>query len=384
MKRLLTLAVVLASLGCRGGKLPVVTIPDGCAAWRLAIDITNPGPARDEAEALWRARYPQGCPAEKPPADPNPPQDPPSNPPATDPTSPSTPPGTQPPAGPDYVLAGKPAEGSGRDGQPTLREKVLDAIEAVTGERGGTVLLGDVTQQRFQAQVIATLREGKTWAGQHEPGVTDQISVAAARCDWTQQYDVFSGPDNECPPQPGDPFPLCPPPPGQGRRTVNWAKYLGEYPPVGCGSGEPGVPNPPASPESCPAPRWETYVDPTSEGSCGFTWGLVPKCWRLPEGGQECGLDATLNVRKCCGFCAAIGLGVMPDGVTIRCNCPLRNEDKPAERIACEHEVGAVWQARGGRLILNPANPAQAACDGAGCELRVCTKSAACSGWVKP
>jgi hypothetical protein len=139
----------------------------------------------------------------------------------------------------------------------------------------------------------------------------------------------------------------------------------------------------PPAPSACPAPRWETFVDPSSEGSCGFTWGLVPKCWRA-EGGTECGLDATLNVRKCCGFCAAIGLAVMPDGHTIRCNCPLRNEDKPAERIACEHEVGAVWKARNGRLILNRANPAQAACDGEGCELQVCTKSGTCSDWRRP
>ncbi len=298
------------------------------------------------------------CPAPEPP-----PTLPPSPPPSTLPPTPGPGPTPGPTPGPACVLAGEPAvvaEGH----QPTLREAVLDALERLRPdcERGGTCLLGDETQQGFQARVEAELRAAALCAGQHGPG-TDEIAVAASAAAPWEGYDVFTGSDNE-----------GPVPPDGARRTVVWAVYRGAWLP-------PGTPGPTPPPSACGAPR------PPAEH---YIWGeLQPTArWRDEHGDVIRGWDATLNVERSCEFCQSIGLGEI-NGV-IRCRCPLRPECDPAaaepcrfvDRDACEADAGAIWESDG-RVIINPTNPAQATAEGA-TWLRVCTHSGVCSERVTP
>ncbi len=137
------------------------------------------------------------------------------------------------PEPPPCVLAGEPTL-SVPDHQPTLGFEVNGAMAALRPDCsiGGTCLLGDTTQQEWQAAVEAKLRERALCAGQHTP-TTDEIAVAEQPRPgvpgpvW-EGYHVFAGDDHE-----------GPVPPGGARRTVRWAPgaYTGAWrSPVGPGN----------------------------------------------------------------------------------------------------------------------------------------------------
>lgn len=165
-------------------------------------------------------------------------------------------------------------------------------------EIGGTCLLGDTTQQEWQAAVEAKLREAGLCAGQHAP-YTDEIAVAAKAGDAWLGYHVFAGNDG-----PG-PVPL-----GGVRRTVKWSPeaYTGAWLP-------PGAPAPGPSPSTPPA----TCSDPLPlrafpDGSAAWQIKSHP---HVPQ----YVIDCTPMTYKQLSFCEAIGQSPMADG-TPRDACP--------------------------------------------------------------
>jgi hypothetical protein len=60
-------------------------------------------------------------------------------------------------------------------------------------------------------------------------------------------------------------------------------------------------------------------------------------------------IDCTVQNVRACDYCAAIGMGTMPDGVTQRCSCPARQEGDP-QRGPCETYLteGTVLESRNG------------------------------------
>ncbi len=253
-----------------------------------------------------------------------------------------------PPVPQGCILAGVPTqEAVGH--AATLQRLVFQALVTLRPdcETGGTCLLGDETQQVFQARVEAQLRKQGLCAGQHGPG-TDEIAVAAVPGDPWEGYDVFTGDDSE-----------GPVPSGQPRRTVVWAVYRGAWLP-------PGMPAPPP-PSACPEPKPPIAL---------FTRIAIK---RHTQG--YC--DTTEVLERACEYCASVGLGRMPDG-SLRCTCPVRVDEHP-DRRACEASLGEVfWETTAGTVEVNPDNPAQAR-SSAGGQVRKCRKvpdgRTVCSEW---
>jgi hypothetical protein len=137
---------------------------------------------------------------------------------------------------------------------------------------------------------------------------------------------------------------------------------------------------PQPGPSPSPSPTSEPTVEPTAppEACPAPKPGRVAS-WRLHAVGNW--TDATPLV-KGCSYCAEIGLPTLPDGVTPRCDCPVRTEGDPL-RPACELEAtgGPVWTCpMGGSLVVNPANPYQAKCV-TGSSVRVCDSTGeVCAG----
>lgn len=252
------------------------------------------------------------------------------------------------------VLAGAPSTAA--PGQAnTLGSEVNRAMKALRPdcEVGGTCLLGDMTQQIWQAQVEAKLREMGLCAGQHAPD-TDEVAVAVLDSDPWQGYHIFAGDDSS-----------GPVPPGGARRTVKWS------PQAYTGAWLPPSSAPPPPPQACPAPLPDR--DPSKLKiviHVGGGWA-----------------DGTLQTVGTCDYCAAIGMGEI-NGV-MRCGCPMRSECPGFQcqfREACEAyaSVGPVWQTQpvGLEVEHRQGNPWVARAPGA-MHLRVCTAGLdVCSAWV--
>jgi hypothetical protein len=252
------------------------------------------------------------------------------------------------------VLAGEPSTAA--PGQAnTLGDKVNLAMKALRPncEIGGTCLLGDMTQQQWQAQVNAKLREAGLCAGQHSPG-TDEIAVAPKPTDNWQGFHVFAGDTSS-----------GPVPPGGARRTVVWS------PQAWRGAWLPPTTPPPA--EGCKAPLPDR--DPSKlriQIHVGGGWA-----------------DGTIQTVGTLSYCEQIGMSPMADG-TPRASCPMRSECPGYQcelREECEtfaSRGGPVWQTQpvGLEVELRNGNPWVARAAGAE-RLRVCTSDlGVCSAWV--
>lgn len=125
------------------------------------------------------------------------------------------------------------------------------------------------------------------------------------------------------------------------------------------------------APSPSPSPTATPTVEPTAAPeACPSPHPGRVAAWKLERIGNW--MDATPLVHGC-AYCAEIGLPTLPDGVTPRCDCPVRAEGDP-ERPPCELDAtgGPFWLCPlGGSLVSNPANPFQAKCVG-GLGVRVC------------
>lgn len=246
---------------------------------------------------------------------------------------------TPPPAS-GCVLAGEPSVSSPQPG--TLGAQVNQAMKNLRPdcEVGGTCLLGDMTQQEWQAKVEAELRRMGLCAGQHAPS-TDELAVAVLGTDPWQGYHVFAGNDGS-----------GPVPPGGARRTVKWAPqaFTGSWMP-------PSVTPTPTPP---PVVGCSDPVTPKVD-----RWNLTPhNRWvdatPLFYNRETTRWDGTMIT----GYCDAAKF-------VNRLHCPARSECpgyKCEERSSCEAlGVGGkpLWRCAVGQPDVNPANPFQASCGGA-------------------
>jgi hypothetical protein len=199
---------------------------------------------------------------------------------------------------------------------------------------GGTCLLGDMTQQEWQAAVEAKLRELGVCAGQHTPH-TDEVAAAAKVTDPWEGYHVFVGDDSS-----------GPVPPGGARRTVKWAPaaYSGSWLP-------PGTVTPPPVVGACPSPV------PPKVGR----WGGPKRHLRVNDTTAKFyNKEATRwDGSTVTGYCSSMGINELW--------CPARVEGDP-DRFACERvgvsgkDDGApLWRSDG--KVLLTANIFQATCD---------------------
>jgi hypothetical protein len=221
-------------------------------------------------------------------------------------------------------------------------------------EIGGTCLLGDMTQQEWQAQVNAKLREAGLCAGQHTP-TTDEIAVAVQAKDNWQGFHIFAGDDSN-----------GPVPPGKPRRTVRWS------PQAYTGAWFPPSSTPPPPPQACPAPLPDR--DPQKlriQIHVGGGWA-----------------DGTIQTVGTLTYCEQIGMSPMADG-TPRASCPMRSECPGVQcemRDECEAYAsgGPVWQTQpvGLGVEHRQGNPWVARAPGAS-HIRVCTAGLdVCSAWM--
>jgi len=243
------------------------------------------------------------------------------------------------------------------DYQAQLREAVTAAIRRARPDcdPGGTCLLGNTTRTEWHRTVIDQLRAGGLCAGEHIPGVTDEVAVAASPTGAREGWDVFSGDDS-----------AGPVPPGKPRRTVEW-KYTGAYAAPG------GVPPDPAPAGECPAPRPAPAGQNGGLGRIGIKqhgpWkDITPQVYA----GNPAEVPGDQN------YCVLSGYG-------LHLWCPFRPEGHPA-RKACELDgLGkrVVWEADQGTVEVNPENEFQARCGGGGCtRVRACNVSrTVCSEW---
>ncbi len=214
-----------------------------------------------------------------------------------------------------------PVPGCNIDGEPgvpipnyrnVLGPQVYAAIKAVRPDcqGGGTCLLGDMTRRQWHALVIAELRKAGVCAGEHIPGVTDEIAVSTSTMAPREGWHIFAGDDSD-----------GPVPPGKTRRTVGW-KATGAY----------------AAPhgEVCGAPI------PPRLGKVKVKVHIRTKRQTL--------IDSTPLVGPNAAYCQAIGF---KDG---RQFCAVRVENS-VDRPACEHlvMVEARWTGPAGSFV-NDAN----------------------------
>jgi hypothetical protein len=268
------------------------------------------------------------------------------------------PPDDQPPPAPTTDCDGEPGPLTGTT-EKTHGTAVNEVMRDLTGcPIGSTCLLGDIPQQTWFADVVKALRARGLCAGQHNPGHTDEIAVAADQWAKREGFHVFAGDDS-----PG------PVPPGGARRVVVWSP----------GAARPTyfapevLPPPPPDPFGCPAPR------PLR------VWDDNRPHWKINAHQVNRVIDTTAVTVAQEPFCRAIGMSPMADG-TLRAECPMRPEDWPVagERLACERYIAEgdwVLDARNGAsCVANPENSAQFFPNGGNCRLCNPAKSV-CSGW---
>lgn len=299
--------LVLGPLAC--DKLPPnFWPPSNCEGWRLAIDEMPAGEARDEAEAEFAERHPQGCPVTPPVT-------------TTTTTTTTTVPTTQPPA-PSVggVLHGKP--GLIVPGyENTLGAEVNRALVAVHPEHcSAGRCVARMNRQDFQAAVEEQLRKQGVWSGQHEK-TTDEIAAARQPKDPWQGFHVYAATSD---PNVGTMFFSTCPESGPCLERPG-SSYRGAY--VSPWADQPEVPGPAPTP------------DPTPDTGCGAPtptplaqWGM--RCTPARPGTTRC--DATPQVRGK-DYCAAVGY---TDGRSV---CAVRPDCDPAteacrfpDRAACE------------------------------------------------
>lgn len=274
--------------------------------------------------------------------------------------------------------AAPPAQGCSIDGAPgaqlavqtSLGDELNRAILAVYGCEGGRCV---ITDGRFVAQrkIVDQLKRQGLCSGQHSPGTgpddpgTDEIAIALTATSTRESYHVYAGPKEG----PGT-LVLSP----QAAREA-WAAPGGAPPPG------PDPPPPPVGGCGAPLPPkvWTaaTLPDGWSEAQIGTPRWLI-EC--VPHGNV---VDCTAKVApQACDYCAAIGMGTMPDGVQPRCGCPVRKEDSP-ERGPCEAFLtgGTKLEARNGATCsFAHGNPFQFDPSGGGC--RLCSNDGTvCGGW---
>lgn len=402
--------IVIALLSLPGCKL-------SCEQWRLAIDQMPAGAAREAAEQEFAKAWPNGCPVTPTTTttttlapEPGPTPDTCENrqcPPGTHCVqenvhgSRSGPPetwteGTMTRCAPDSQpcrLSGAPTTPvPGATAPPALSAKLNAAMLALKpecGYAGGTCLLGNETQQQWQARVEAKLLELGVSAGQHE-ATTDEIAMAES-CEapvW-HGYHIFVGDTSD-----------GPVPPGGARRTVLWAPqaYRGAwYRPSTPGPQPTVTPTTPPQPApGCSAPQ------PAEPGQDGGLGKIAAKPHTSLRFTGVCGtkgdvlrlVDSTPQIyagKVQPNYCAKIGSFAVPGVGNLW--CPARLEGN-AERPACE---GWALRAKGsttpsrivwvsnGCVAVNPDNSFQAACVGAGCWLQACNADrSVCSEKVQP
>lgn len=235
--------------------------------------------------------------------------------------------------------------------QNTLGDKVNQAIASLYPQCdiGGTCLLGDETQQQFQAKVEEKLRSMGLCAGQHTPS-TDEVAVAEkADFPW-QGFHIFVGDDSS-----------GPVPPGGARRTVKWspAAYTGSWLP-------PSVQPTPEPIGSCTdpiPPKVGKWGGPVSHNQW---FDSTPKFYNKEA--------MTWDGQLVSGYCSALGIEELW--------CPARTECpgvKCEERQACER-VGVsgltngkpLWRCSNGDVEVNPQNIFQARCGAGASWIEVC------------
>ena len=180
----------------------------------------------------------------------------------------------------------------------TLGGQVNAAILAVYGCSGGRCVVQD-GRQVAQAKIVAELRRAGVCAGQHEPGVTDEIAVSTSTTATRESYHVYAGP-----------------PEGPGTLVLSPQAVRPSYAAPGSSPPPPPPPPPPVPPTSgCGAPvppPLHSFVVHVRDVRDGWQW-----------------IDSTPLVEGA-AYCAAIGYARNP--------CPIRTEGA-ADRLACEQLV---------------------------------------------
>jgi len=250
----------------------------------------------------------------------------------------------------------KAPQGSWIDPQPptnVLRPAVMAVLVDLSGcPEGSDCPLPGFTQQSWQERVSATLRdpvemsrilhrtvERGLCAGQHEDGVTDEITVSTECTQRWEGYKVFA-----CTPRrPTDPpdFDTCP---VLGRGKVRWAIPTLGYVPAG--SCLPSTPPPTPGPTPTPTP-----VPTPVPGACpiaapGENWLGDLK----PHGGQQLDLTPWVGNPTHQPNNPWPGCGVN--------RCPLSAEKGPIA-AACQRALfgDPVWGTSGGECSVFPPNP---------------------------
>ncbi len=265
------------------------------------------------------------------------------------PTPTPTPPPTTPPPTPSPIPTPVPTPtqpppaGCSIDGPPgaplanyrnVLGAEVNAAMAALRPDCqvGGTCLLGDEPLQAWMRRVAVELRRRGLCAGQHEPGVTDELAVATTAAAPREGWHVAAGNDS-----PG------PVPPGGVRRTVVWAPGAarGAYavPAAPSPSPTPG-PTPTVAPTPTPGPTVEACAAPRPPALAKIKVKVHMRTKRQTL------VDSTPLIGPDAAYCRLIGY---TDG---RSFCPTRTEGQP-DRGACEHQVmvEARWSGPAGSFV---------------------------------
>jgi hypothetical protein len=299
-------------------------------------------------------------------------------------TTPPPPDPPEPPVPPDPPVP--PPASTDCDGEPGAQTGQITSVHGsvvnevmrdMTGcSIGSDCNLGNTTQQQFLRAVIDGVRARGKCAGQHEPGVTDEIAISDSPTGIREGGHVFGGDDS--------PGPL---PPGAWRKVV-WFPGAAR-PSYFAGTSAP--PDPPAG--GCTAPQppilWTAATIPP-----GFDQGLIGhtryEMFCVAHGNA---IDCTAKNVRACEYCAAIGMGESSPGVQ-RCDCPVRNECpgtfKCEERVACEQYLtgGTELESRNGATCeFVGGNPFVFRPSGGNC--RLCGKNGTtysgarqgCGGW---
>lgn len=368
----LAIAGMMPACGLNPKPKPPATCPDSCPLGSACTDpaagcvaIPPPGPACEEGQShscwhwppdsrTWLYACPVynaageivgvlnvvGGPAQCPAAPPPPATCPacPEGQHCTDPAVGCVPKPVEPPPGQGCVIAESPTQQSPQTN--TLGVKVNEAMRLLKPECevGGTCLINEYTSQSWQSAVNAELRKMGLCAGQHEPGVSDEIATAPAYSQPWQGFHVFAGDDSS----------TVPAPPGT-RRTVVWSpqSFRGSWLPPGT--------QPPPSTGACSdpiTPKVNRWGGPKPHNkvndSTPLFYGRETQRW-----------DGTTIT----GYCEMLGMGD-------KLHCPARNECpgiKCEERVPCE-EIGVsgviggkpLWRSDGQVHLTD--NPYQATC----------------------
>lgn len=249
---------------------------------------------------------------------------------------------------PECSIDGLP--GSELEPYATHGPAVNAAILAVYGCDGGRCVVED-GRQVAQAKIIAQLRRQGLCAGQHEPGVTDEIAVSASTTGVRESYHVYAGPLE-----------------GPGTLVLSPQSVRPAY----------------AAPGSNPGPTPTPPPTPPPAGACGVPTPPPLNSFvvhrRGCRDGFEC-YDSTPLVEGA-AYCASIGYGRNP--------CPVRMEGSD-DRLACEQQVlggpapAWVWTGRPTDGWVNDRNPfGFDVREGAAGSLKVCGADRAVCTVVKP